>query len=255
MSIAMSIEMAQRPLATAAALVSSCLAILALAVGGVAFWLAASALGLCAYAFSAPSRRRIAMLEEELTRLRRAATVDSATALGNRHAFTEDLDRELLRADRTGSPICLVVLNVESEPWEGPLADDRRRTSAEAMISAVRRVDRGYRIGVDEFALILPDTRARGGFLAASRAAAALLGAGPSGALCTAGLAEAGPGIDRRQLFRNAYVALLAAGRNGHPSILVYSPELEPERAETTTEGIVARDRSSGAGMETDPGL
>jgi GGDEF domain-containing protein len=249
----MSTEMARRPVATAAALASICLSILALAVGGFAFWPAATAFGLCAYALSVPSRRRIAAAEGELARLRREATVDSVTALGNRQAFTEDLDRELLRADRTGQPVCLVVLNLDSTSWDRREADERRRTSAAAMISAVRRVDRGYRIGVDEFALILPDTRARGGLVAAGRAAAALLGAGAHGARWVAGLAEAGPGIDRRQLFRNAYVALLAAGRNGHPGILVYSRELEP--AGTTTERFTEPDRSGAAGTQADPGL
>jgi hypothetical protein len=52
----------------------------------------------------------------------------------------------------------------------------------------------------------------------------ALLAAGKR---ATGGVAEAGPGIDRRTLFRHAYVALLAADRFGAPSVRVYSPELE----------------------------
>ena len=43
----------------------------------------------------------------------------------------------------------------------------------------------------------------------------------------TAGAAELGPGIDRHQLFRNAYCALLAAGREGRDGPLAYSPEVE----------------------------
>jgi hypothetical protein len=86
-------------------------------------------------------------------------------------------------------------------------------------------VDVAYRTGIDEFALILPETRARGGLVAAARVKQAYL-ASAEGAV-TAGLAETGPGIDRHRLFRNAYCALLAAGGGNRPGLLAYSPELE----------------------------
>jgi hypothetical protein len=43
-----------------------------------------------------------------------------------------------------------------------------------------------------------------------------------------AGVAEGGPGIDRRRLFRNAYCALLATGAEGASRVVAFSAELEP---------------------------
>jgi diguanylate cyclase (GGDEF)-like protein len=174
------------------------------------------------------NRRREAALQAELARLRLQVRVDGVTMLGDQRAFEEDLDRELMRAERTGQPLCLIVLNVDAEPWTQRTGDEHRRALAKAMRASVRGVDLGYRIGTDEFALILPDTRARGGLVAARRVVSALRATGALQAWVSAGVAEAGPGIDRRQLFRSAYVALLAVGRGDRERIRVYSPELEP---------------------------
>jgi hypothetical protein len=46
------------------------------------------------------------------------------------------------------------------------------------------------------------------------------------GAVC-AGIAEAGPGIDRRTLFRHAYTAMLAAGEDSAHWALAYSAAQE----------------------------
>jgi hypothetical protein len=44
--------------------------------------------------------------------------------------------------------------------------------------------------------------------------------------------------MDRRALFRNAYVALLAAGRYRHADVLAYSPELEPTGDPAALDGL-----------------
>jgi len=168
-------------------------------------------------------RRRA--LEAELVWLRDSARVDATTMLANRRSFIEDLELELRRADRTGNPACLVVLRVE-ESVSREVADACGRQLADAMTSAVRASDMRYRIGTTEFALILPDTRARGGLVAARRLEHAVRVGAASWGL-TAGVAETGPDIDRHQLFRNAYSALLSAGRAGRSGVLAYSPELE----------------------------
>jgi GGDEF domain-containing protein len=140
-------------------------------------------------------------------------------------AFTEDLELELLRADRSGRPASIVVVGLGSDASCDEPGEERQRELAGLIRSAVRTVDVAYRIGVDEFALILPETRALDGLIAARRIRRALAGGGAAAA--TAGIAEAGPGIDRHLLFRHAYCALLAAGGDGRSAELVYSPELE----------------------------
>jgi diguanylate cyclase (GGDEF)-like protein len=221
---------------------------LSVAAGEAAPALVAGLLALSASINRAVHRRREASLLAEVAELRRQARVEGPTMLRNRQAFKEDLDREILRADRTGRPICLVVLSLEVEPRGEPRSDAQLRALAQTMSAAVRKVDVGYRIGTDEFALILPDTRARHGLAAARRVRKALLAEEAPCGRAAAGVAEAGPGIDRRRLFRHAYVALLAAGRDGGPDIVVYSPELErtganaePERATAVEEAQADR--------------
>jgi PleD family two-component response regulator len=91
----------------------------------------------------------------------------------------------------------------------------------------VRNIDLAYRIGPGEIALIVPETRARGALIAVSRLEERLLAAGVPSRAVTAGVAEAGPGVDRVQLCHEAHCALLVAGSEGRPRVLTYSPELE----------------------------
>jgi GGDEF domain-containing protein len=190
----------------------------------VVFVLAFLALG----GFAAHASRSRRDLEAEVAALRQQARVERLTMLRNGTAFKEDLDLELLRAERTGQPVCLVILSLEPGPRTEQPDAAQHQALADAMSSAVRLIDVGYRIGTDEFALILSPARAQGALLAASRVREALLATVAAPGRLTAGIAEAGPGIDRRHLFRNAYVALLAAGRQRRADMLVYSPELEP---------------------------
>ena len=175
---------------------------------------------LCSCIVTLREMRRRRALELEITELRAQARVPGVPELRNHEWFTEDLEREISRADRTGRPASLVVQSVDS----GPAA------VAHAIRNGVRGVDVGYRIGADEFAVILPETRARGALVAARRVEDRLLDGGTPPGTVSAGIAELGPGIDRHQLFRNAYCALLAAGREGRSRLLVYSPDLEPVR-------------------------
>ena len=171
-------------------------------------------------------RRRKRQLERELTELR--APAETPAPLSDRQAFVEQLDIELLRGDRTGQPTCLVVFGVGSEQAPEERVESQLCDFARGLITTARSIDMSYRIGTNEFALILPDTRARGGLVAARRIEATVLSSGLAPAGLTAGVAEVGPGIDRHQLFRNAYCALLAAGRDGRSAVLAYSPELLP---------------------------
>ncbi len=181
------------------------------------------------------SRRR---LEAQVLELQRNARIEGLTLLRNQAAFKEDLDLELLRSERTAQPASLLVLSVDSHPWTEPAGEAPRQELARVMSGAVRDVDVGYRIGSDEFALILPGTRARGALVAADRVCAALREAGAPAGSVTVGVAEAGPGVDRRALFRSAYVALLAAGRDQQADVLAYSPELEPTSEPAELHGL-----------------
>ena len=66
---------------------------------------------------------------------------------------------------------------------------------------------------------------------------------------CSHCFVPSGPGIDRHELFRKAYCALLAAGRDGRSRVLAYSAELERGGATSGLEGlseVAAVDRPAG---------
>jgi diguanylate cyclase (GGDEF)-like protein len=183
--------------------------------------------GVGAVLLALRERRRRRALERELDRVRTQVRVAGPTQLGNRQAFTEALEVEVSRCTRTGRPASLLVINLDSELWRGQADSCAQEALAEVIRTQVRGEDIGYQIGYDEFALILPETRGQGALVAASRIEAQFLASGGREGSLTIGIAELGPGIDRHQLFRNAYCAMLAADRDGLPRLVLYSPEFD----------------------------
>ena len=167
--------------------------------------------------------RRDRRLRAQLEALRASGRIDQASSLRTRQAFSDDLELEVLRVARTGRPASLILLSVGDDGVTD--ADFPRDVLGHVLESAVRAIDLRYQTGGNEFALILPETRAQGGLVAAARIETKLAAAGVGP--ITAGVAELGPGMDRRTLFRNAYSALLAAGRSDRPNLLEYSPEID----------------------------
>ncbi len=161
-------------------------------------------------------------LRRELVAVRRLVRLDPKLVIRTSEAFGEELDIEVLRAERSGGSSSLIVFGLASRGGEG--ADARREAFVHVLRATVRMIDVAYRTGPDEFALILPDTRARGALVAAARVERS---AEANRLRVTAGVAETGPGLDRHSLFRNAYCALLSAGTDGRPGALAYSPELD----------------------------
>jgi PleD family two-component response regulator len=154
-----------------------------------------------------------------------AATIERITGLRNRRAFQDDLERELQRANRTGRAASIALVAAR------PPAGDPPATAAPAGLElaapiegAIRTVDAAYRIGEHEYALLLPETRASAAEAAVHRVRDALRGAGATD--IHAGVAEAGPGVDRDALLRNAQAAITWARAEGRTDAVVFSPEL-----------------------------
>lgn len=196
----------------------------------------------CAGTYAAWLRRSRHGLEAQL-RERASRRLHPQTLLRSSDSFRDEVELEVLRVARTGRSACLIVLRFEDD-LEGD--DDKREARcidlARVLDRTVRAIDRRHRIGADEFALLLPETRARGGLVAVARLEQELLAAGVG--RMTAGVAELGPGIDRQLLFRHAYCALLAAGQNGRSTVLAYSLELE-RRSEPDTQLAAPREIES----------
>jgi diguanylate cyclase (GGDEF)-like protein len=110
---------------------------------------------------------------DELKTLQLNAVTDPLTGLYNRRLFSETFEKELNRSRRYGSPLGLVVLDLHrfkevNDKHGHPRGDEVLRAAAATLKKALRTSDSAFRIGGDEFALLLPQTDAEQG-LALSR--------------------------------------------------------------------------------------
>jgi diguanylate cyclase (GGDEF)-like protein len=100
---------------------------------------------------------------DELKKLRLNAVTDPLTGLYNRRLFDVSLEKELNRARRYTQPLGLVILDLHrfkevNDKYGHPRGDDVLRAAAATLKKALRTSDYAFRIGGDEFALLLPQT-------------------------------------------------------------------------------------------------
>lgn len=106
---------------------------------------------------------RVPMLVEydELKKLQVNAATDALTGLYNRRLFEEYYTKELNRSKRYGQQLALVLMDLhrfkEVNDRHGHLQGDQAlQIAASALRKTVRNSDYAFRIGGDEFALLLP---------------------------------------------------------------------------------------------------
>ena len=102
---------------------------------------------------------------DELKKLQLNAVTDPLTGLYNRRLFSEAFEKELNRARRYGLPLGLVMLDLHrfkevNDQYGHPRGDEVLRAAAATLKKALRTSDSAFRIGGDEFALLLPQTDA-----------------------------------------------------------------------------------------------
>ena len=102
-----------------------------------------------------------------------SAVTDALTGLYNRRLFSESFEKELNRARRYGLPLGIVILDLHrfkevNDRYGHPRGDEILRAAAATLQKSLRTSDSAFRIGGDEFALLLPQTDAAQG-LALSR--------------------------------------------------------------------------------------
>jgi diguanylate cyclase (GGDEF)-like protein len=96
-------------------------------------------------------------------RLEQDALVDPLTGLLNRRALERDLRRERARASRYGRGFSVMVIDLDGlkavNDSDGHLAGDLYlRSLGDALRHVLRSGDEAYRIGGDEFVVLLPET-------------------------------------------------------------------------------------------------
>ena len=132
--------------------------------------------------------------QASVTRLAEEALTDPLTGIHNRRAFDLDLEREVSRARRHGRPLTLAVIDVDGLKEINDRAghgagDEALRAVADALGTTARQEDGAYRIGGDEFALILVDAEVADEEVVAERLRAA------GAPACSVGVASLPPGM------------------------------------------------------------
>ena len=108
------------------------------------------------------------VLKAQSDLLRQQALVDGLTGLHNRRFFDERAEAELQRARRSGSPLALLLADVDffkayNDGYGHLAGDDALRGVAVALRYGLRRpADLLCRYGGEEFALLLPETDLEG---------------------------------------------------------------------------------------------
>jgi diguanylate cyclase (GGDEF)-like protein len=163
------------------------------------------------------------------------ALVDPLTRLGNHRSFQEECERMVQHATRYHSSLALVLLDVDNfkqlNDGSGHAAgDDLLRQFATFLGASLRRSDRAFRIGGDEFAILMPKTDENGGLAATRRLLAAALqpnaAARPDRPVSFSAGISAVPklGMTRAEVYAQADAALQSAKRKGRTQVERYDP-------------------------------
>ena len=161
------------------------------------------------------------------------ALVDSLTGLGNHRAFQESLDRLLEQCHMTGVPLALVLIDLDdfklvNDSAGHSVGDELLAEFGQILISVLRRGDQAFRVGGDEFALILPRTDSSNAEVVARRLLITTTDTRPDSRFpkpfsFSAGLSSAPEhGHDRDQLYARADAALYEVKRHGRTGVSVF---------------------------------
>jgi diguanylate cyclase (GGDEF)-like protein len=158
---------------------------------------------------------------ELVDRLASAARTDDLTGLPNRRAWDEQLEREISRADREHTPLCVAILDLDLfkdyNDQHGHQAGDRLlKQAAAAWSGELRATDVLARYGGEEFAIALPNLPQDEARMVLERLRAAT----PGNQSCSAGGAFWARGESGAELFGRADAALYDAKRTGRDQAL-----------------------------------
>jgi diguanylate cyclase (GGDEF)-like protein len=183
---------------------------------------------------------RTKALEAANQKLAELSATDSLTGLANRRRFTEVLRREWDRAVRTGTPLGVLMIDVDrfkryNDEYGHLAGDECLRQVAAALAGAARAAtDLVARYGGEEFAGVLPGADTAGALVVAERIRAAVEGlglphTGSEAGFVTVSLGAAstmpGPELSPDDLLGRADAALYQAKSAGRNRAMAGAPE------------------------------
>ncbi|NNB54450.1 GGDEF domain-containing protein [Pseudomonas fragi] len=161
------------------------------------------------------------------------AATDPLTGLANRRMLDKTLDLEWRRAQRSGAPLSLIMIDIDhfkafNDNYGHQAGDEALRQVAQTIKAHVRRpADLAARYGGEEFAVVLTETDAAGTRLLAEKIRVAveqMEPANPDTPKLTISLGActryAKPGDDQEQLLRTADKALYQAKKRGRNRVM-----------------------------------
>jgi diguanylate cyclase (GGDEF)-like protein len=148
----------------------------------------------------------------------------------------EEFDRQLEQSKRYGHPVSLLLIDLDdfklvNDSAGHAVGDQMLLETGRLLRASMRRSDRAFRIGGDEFAVLMPHTTAEMAELVGRRLLYACTEPRPSSAFSRGFAFSAGVSscpdfsTSRSELFAQADAALYSSKRHGRTTVTVFDPE------------------------------
>ncbi|MDR5864860.1 diguanylate cyclase [Halomonas campisalis] len=169
--------------------------------------------------------------QRQADELKRLSRTDPLTGAANRRHFDDELEREMSRALRSGSPLSLAFMDLD---YFKRFNDTYGHATGDAMLeemvgvwrSVLRQSDLLARIGGEEFVVVLPDT----GMDEARQVVERMRKRTPRGQTCSAGIAKFRPSDTAEAFVARADLAMYAAKRGGRDRVVLADEDGEPAK-------------------------
>lgn len=181
-----------------------------------------------------------------VSRFARMANTDPLTGVPNRRAWDYELELALAHADRTGTPLCVLLIDFDhfkrfNDSRGHQAGDDLLRETTALWKGTLRGGDLLVRYGGEEFAVLLPDC----GLEVATGVGERLRTAVPLGQTCSVGIACWDGEETAEELVSRADAALYAAKEAGRDAMRVSAPG----QAATAALPETARERANSSSL------
>lgn len=160
--------------------------------------------------------------------MKNIAIKDELTGMYNRHFLDNIIDEEISRSDRYETPLSGALLDLDhfkkvNDQWGHPVGDSVLKFTAEIIMKTIRISDYAFRIGGEEFLVLMPNTDSKGAVTTADKIRRAIEGAvHPVIGQFTVslGVAERNSGEVYHSLYTRIDEALYRAKRNGRNCVV-----------------------------------
>ena len=194
--------------------------------------------------------RERSSLREQFDRARVDSMSDSLTGLGNLRAFMDELDQQFATAKTEHRRFALIVADVDNlkqiNDTQGHGAgDEMLRATSRILASNMRRWDQAFRMGGDEFAILLQDCSPKDSVMIATRILSSMLALNsnteigrsntPKYSLTLGVSAYPNPAADRKELLAQADAALRWGKDHGRTDVQLFDANRHPVPVDAAT--------------------